>query len=132
MIVFSCGLQQRVRAHDVCLDELARSVDRTVHMTFRGEVHHVRRLEFRKHAVELVPVADVDLLELESVRLRDGRQILQIACVRELVDYTDEIRGVVDDVSGYCRPDESGSAGDEDAVHKTKMLICIQNVICSS
>ena len=86
-------------------------------MAFGGEVHHVRRFEFRKHAVELVMVADVDLLKLEPAGLRDRREILQIACVGELVDYAHGIRRVVDDVPGYCRPDESGSAGDDDTVH---------------
>ena len=87
-------------------------------MGFGGEVHHVRRLELREHAVELVLVADVDLLELEPVGFRDRSEIFEIAGVGELIDYADCIRCVVDDVSGYCRPDESGSAGDNDTVHK--------------
>ena len=67
-------------------------------------------------------VADVDLLELETVGLRDGRQIFQIACIRELVHHAHGILCVVDDVSGYCRPDESGSAGDDDTVHNRVKL----------
>ena len=86
------------------------------------EVHHVRRLELRKHAVEFVAVADVDLLELEPVGFRDRRQILQISCVGKFVDHADGVRRVVDDMPGHCRPDESGSAGDDDAVHDLKCL----------
>ena len=29
---------------------------------------------------------------------------------------------VIDDVSGDCRPDESGSAGHDDAVHEKKLI----------
>lgn len=43
------------------------------HMGFHREVHHLRRPELRKHAIQLVPpVADVDLLELEPVGLLIG------------------------------------------------------------
>ena len=77
----------------------------------------MRRLELRKHAVELILVADVDLLKLEPVGLRDWREILQSACVGELVHHADSILRVVDDVPGNCRPDESGSAGDNDSVN---------------
>ena len=77
------------------------------------------RLEITENPVQLVFVADVDLLEFEPVGLRDGRQILEIAGIGELVYHADRVRRVVDDMSGNCRPDESGSAGDDDAVHKT-------------
>ena len=87
-------------------------------MAFLLTVHHVRRLELRKHAVKFVFVADVDLLELESVGFRDWSEIFQIACVRELVDHAHGVRCVIDDMPGHCRPDESGSAGDDDAVHE--------------
>ena len=89
-------------------------------MAFRGEVHHVRRPESGEHAVELVLVADVDLLEFETVGFRNRRDIFEIARVGELVDYADCIRRVVDDVPGDCRPDKSGSPGDDDAVHRKK------------
>ena len=86
-------------------------------MGFGCEVHHMRRFELREQVVELVFVADVDLLELEPVRFRDRGEVLQIAGIGELVDHADEIRCVVDDVPGYGRPDESGAPGYDDAVH---------------
>ena len=107
-----------LRADDIGLDELARAVDRTVHVAFRREMHHVRRFELGKHAVELVSIADVSFFELEPVGFRDRGQILQIASVGELVDHANGIWRVVDDMSGYCRSDKSGSAGHDDAVHK--------------
>ena len=67
-------------------------------MAFRGKVHHVRRLELRKHAVQLAAVADVNLLELEAVGLCDRGEIFEISCVGELVDYAHIIRRVVDDM----------------------------------
>ncbi len=75
-----------------------------------------------KHAVELVPVADVDLLELEPVGFRDRSEVFKIARVGELVHHAHGILCVVDAVSGNCRPDESGSASDDDAVHEVKNL----------
>ena len=81
-----------------------------------GEVHHMRRLELRKHTVELVFVADVHFFELETVGLRNRREVLQIASIDELVDHANGVRRVVDDVPDHGRPDESGSAGDDDAV----------------
>ena len=78
----------------------------------------MRRFESSKHAVELVAVADIDLLELEPVGFRDRGQILQISGVGELVHRAHGIRRVVDDMSCDCRPDESGSAGHDDAGHK--------------
>ena len=59
-----------------------------------------------------------DPLDLEPVGFRDRCRILQISCVGALVNYAHGVRRVVDDVPGDCRPDESGSAGDDDAVHK--------------
>ena len=82
-----------------------------------------------KHTVELVAVADVDLLELEPVGFRHRRQVLQIACVGELVDHTHGILSVVDDVPDYCRPDESGSAGYDNAIHKKKIITTGSNLI---
>ena len=118
VIVFPCGFEQRVSADDIGLDELARTVDRTVHMAFRGEVHHMRRLELGEHTIQFGPVADVDLLELEPVGFRDRSEIFKVPGVGEFVDYADGIRCVVDDVPGHGRPDESGSAGNNDTVHK--------------
>ena len=100
------------------MDDLTGTIDGMIHMGFSSQVHHVRRFELRKHTVELVLVADVDLLELESVGLRDRGEVFQISGVGELVHHAHGIRCVVDDVSGDSRPDESGSAGDDDAVHK--------------
>ena len=103
-------------------NEVTRTVDGTVHMGFGGEGHHVRQLELGEHPVELVAVADVDLLELEPVRLRDGRQILDIAGVGELVDHADRVRRVVDDMPGHGGPDEAGSAGDDNTVHRKRII----------
>ena len=71
--------------------------------------------ELHENAVELVAVADVDLLELEPVDIRNGRQILKIPCVGELVDHADCIRCVVDDMTSHGRPDKT-SAGYNDAL----------------
>ena len=73
-----------------------------------------------EHPVQLVLVANVDLLELETVGLCDRSQIFQIAGIGELVDHAHGIRCVVDDVPGNSRPDESGAPGNDDAVHESE------------
>ena len=125
VIILPGSFQQRVRADDVRLNELARTVDRTIHMAFRSEVHHMRRFELCKHPIKLILVADVDLLELEPVGLRDRREIFRIARIGELIDHAYGIRRVVDDVPGHCRPDESGSAGHDDTVHNDDNFLII-------
>ena len=107
----------------VCPDELAGALDRTVHVAFLREVHHMRRLELGEYAVQLTPVADVDLLELEPVGVCDRSQVFKIACAGEFVDHADCVSRVVDDVPGDCRPDKSGAAGDDDAVHEKVLYI---------
>lgn len=42
---------------------------------------------------------------------------MQYACTGELVDHAHGICSVVDDIPGCCRPDGSGSAGDDEAGH---------------
>ena len=44
--------------------------------------------------------------------------VLQITSIGELVDYAYGIWCVIDDVPGHCRPDKSGSAGYDDAIHR--------------
>ena len=54
-------LQQGERADDVGLDELRRTVDRAVDMTFGSEIHHAMRLVRIEQAAQRWPVADVHL-----------------------------------------------------------------------
>ena len=56
-------------------------------------------------------------LNSNLVGFRDRSQVLQIARVGELVDHAHGILCVIDDVSDYCWPDESGSTGYDDTVH---------------
>ncbi len=84
-------------------------VDRTVHVAFRREVHHMRRLELSEHTIQFGPIADVDLLELEPVGFRDGREVFEIASVRKIVNYAHGILRVVDDVPSHCRTDDPAS-----------------------
>ena len=62
--------------------------------------------------------------------LRDRREVFQIPSIDELVDHAHGVRRVVDDVPGYGRPDESGSAGDNDTVHFFRNpIVCAQPVL---
>lgn len=73
-------------------------IDRTVHTAFGGKVYYMHRLELRKHAFELVLVADVGLLEFELVGFCDRSQIFKIARASELAHYADGVQHVIDDV----------------------------------
>ena len=104
------GLEQRVGADHVGLDELGRAVDRAVHVGLGGEVHHRSRAELPKYLVQASSVADIDLVEPIARRLRDRAQRLEIAGISELVEVGDLVRRAVDQVPDHCRADETGSA----------------------
>ena len=71
-----------------------------------------------QHPVELVFVANVDLLKFEPVRFRNRSEVLKVARVGELVNHADGVRCVVDDMPSDSRPDKSGSACYDNTVHK--------------
>lgn len=75
------------------------------------------RQRFYKHAVKLVLVADIHLLELEPVGFRNRGEVFKISGVGELVDHADRVLRVADDMPGYGRSDKSGSAGYDDTIH---------------
>ena len=62
------GLQQGRRADDVRADELPRTVDRTIHMRFRGQMENRIGLELGKRLVHRLLIADVGDEEVERLR----------------------------------------------------------------
>jgi len=95
-------------------------------MGFRREVHHMGRTEGAEHAVQLLPVADIDLFETESGVLRHLRQIFQIARIGEFIHRADRISGIFDNMPDHCGSDESRAARDKNsiAVHFHPNLSC--------
>src|SRR5690606_1479883 len=65
------GLEQGVGAIDIGVDELGRSVDRAVDMTFCSEVHHSIGRVFSEDAVDRGAVADIGFDEGVAVRARN-------------------------------------------------------------
>jgi len=107
------GLEQRVGADHVGLDELGRAVDRAVHVGLGGEVHHRIRTEFGEDLVQGSRVADIDLVKLVARRVRDRGKRFEIAGISELVDVGDVVRRNVDQVPDHGRADKAGAAGYE-------------------
>ena len=54
-------LQQRERADDIGLNELAGTVDRAIDMALRGEIHDRMRLVPIEQCAQRQPVADINL-----------------------------------------------------------------------
>ena len=58
--------EQRIGADDIVLHEIARSIDRPIHMRFSCQMHDVVRLHLGKHTRERRAVANIGLDQLKS------------------------------------------------------------------
>ncbi|MCY1231189.1 hypothetical protein D9M72_436280 [compost metagenome] len=93
--VSASRFQQREGANDIRLDELARTVDRPIHMAFGRKVNNSTRLVGREELVQCIAVTDIRLREHVPRIILDRRQRLPIARIGELVDVDDPIRRFV-------------------------------------
>ena len=115
------GLEQRVRANHVGLDELGRAVDRAVHVGLGGEVHHRSRAECGEDLVQGRSVADIDLVKAVARRVGDRGKRFEIAGLGELVEVRDVVRRALYQVPNHGRADEASPAGNEDAMIHRKV-----------
>ena len=110
----AAGLDQRVGALDVGLEERGRVGDGVVVVGLGGVVDHGVRLGHE--AVDQVGVADVAHDELDAVR-GQARDVLGVAGVGQLVeDGHVDARVLAHDVVDEVGADEAAAAGDDDAL----------------
>jgi hypothetical protein len=114
--VTDAGPPRRLEHHEgaehVCLDELSRGIDRTIHVRLGSEVDDcVAALD---RGVDGVAVRDVRLDQLDAVRV-ETFEILTAARVGELVEHADVVARVGGDpIVHVGGADEPGSPRDQD------------------
>ena len=112
--VLPAGLDERVGALDVGLQERARVGDGVVVVGLGGVVDH--GVGLGHEAVDERGVADVAHDELDAVR-GEPRDVVGVAGVGQLVEHGDVDAGVLaHDVVDEVGADEAASAGDDDAL----------------
>src|SRR2546423_4872539 len=81
-----CFFEQRKRADHVGLDELARAVYRAVDVALGCEMHDRVRTMCGEQARDELAVRDIASYKNVARIVFQGCKVLQIACVRELVE----------------------------------------------
>jgi hypothetical protein len=114
LLVLAHGLEDRVGADDVGLDERARVVERVVVVRLRGVVDD--RVGLADQVVHQRCVGDVADDQLHAV-LREAGQRLPGRGVRQLVEDRDLVVSGPHEVVDEVGADEPGSTGHKEAFH---------------
>ena len=88
------GLQKRVRADDVGLNELTRAVDRAIDVRLRGKMHHGIRSVSLEHVAHRCGVGDVRLQKEVPRTGLNVRQRVQVPGIGEFVHVDNRVRRV--------------------------------------
>lgn len=107
-------LQQGVGAYYIGVHEGRGAVDGTVDMGLGGEVHDGVGPVGLEYAADLHRVADIDLLEMVTGRIRNVGQGFEITGVGQLVEIDDLGLGALYILAYDGRADEAGTASDDD------------------
>lgn len=86
-------LQHRVRTKDVRLDECVRTVNRSIHVRLRREVHDRIDALFTQQTLNQRAVANVAMDESEFRLTLCGFQVCKIARVSQCIEYNESLRG---------------------------------------
>ncbi len=111
--VLADGFEQAEGADHVGLDEVFRAVDGAVHMRFGREIQDGPRPVLGQQPGEQLPVADVPLDEQVARIALQRREVLQIACVGELVEVDEGLIAAGQPVEDEVGADETRAAGDQ-------------------
>jgi hypothetical protein len=98
---------------DVGLDEVFRAMDAAVHMAFGGKIDDGARLVFGEKASDQGWIAYVALHENMAAITVETLQVLDIACVGELVEVNDWLIRLSDPVQNEVAADKPGTASDK-------------------
>lgn len=109
------GLEQRVGADDVRVEERTRVVQRVVVVRLRGVVHH--GVGLGEQRIDERGIHDVALDELDPILGQPGQRS-PVPGVGELVENRHVRIGVRDDVVHEVGADEAGTTGHEQAGHR--------------
>src|SRR5205814_8034920 len=111
--------EQFVSSPDIRVDEWIRTVDRSVDVRFRGEVHDRIDTLALENVAHQVAIANVALHEAESLVLRHRFEARQVAGVGEGIEADDLVgrmmlRPELDEIAA----DESGGSCYKDLTHR--------------
>ena len=107
------NIQKVDGAQNIGLDENLRIGNGTVHMAFRGKVHHVINVVLVKQALDRLFVTDIRLNK-DIIRVAfHALQVFQIAGIGQLVHVDDlNVAVLVQHIDHEVRADKAGAAGD--------------------
>ena len=108
------GFEQCERADQIGADEVARIGNAFIDMAFGGQMHHGVRAVAGENAVKAAAAGNIGAFKRIVQAALDIGQIVQIACVGELVHVDDAVVGVADKVAYQRGTDKACAAGDED------------------
>ena len=125
------GVEERLRPHNVGMQERRRVEDAAVHMGLRRKVHHRPRPTRPDDAVQQTGVRNVAMDECVVGMAFDVAQIRQVASVGEVIEVHDPPAGAVPQQQpDKVAADESAAAGDQhDGCHlRLKIIVRIPQV----
>jgi hypothetical protein len=111
------------RPLNVRANELARIVDRPIHVAFGREVDNRRRAMLGNERSDHFSVADITLFEPETGLTGETRKVSQVPSVRQLVQRNHRPSGRANPVQDEIRTDKSGTTSYEDCVGDAFLLI---------
>ena len=108
------GLEERVSAYDVGLDEGSGAIDGTVHMGLGGQMHDPIRMKICEGGTHGVGITDVRLEQAMGRMAIEIGERARVAGIGELVD-VENLVASGDKQSDEIGADETGTACDENA-----------------
>ena len=106
------GLEQDIGADDIGVDEFGRTVDRSVDMAFRRQMHDRVGIETRKNLGNGRTIADIGAAEAIARMTLHRSKRGEIAGIGQLVDDQHLVIGVTDEMSDQRRSDKARSTRD--------------------
>ena len=112
--VLPCGIEQRVGADDIGLDEGRRTVDRTVDMALGGEMHDRVDGVLAQQRGDQHTITDIALDEVVARAVADRSKRGEVGGVGQLVEIDHAMVGCRDQVAADGRADEACSPSHQD------------------
>jgi hypothetical protein len=115
-VISSHFFQQREGSVNIGADKIAGASYRSIDVALGGEMHDSTRLKATEKATQEGPVRDIAMHKLVSLIVRNGRQVVKISGIRELVEIYDGSRIALHPPQNEIGSDETCSASHEDRV----------------
>ena len=125
------GLEQHTSPLDIGLDEISRTVDRSVDMGFRREVQNGVGVELAQQRVYRLPIADIGLAKRITGARFDRPERAQIGRIGELVDIQDRCVQFADEQPTNRRADKAGTTRYQ-SVHRQPTCLRRRLLVMSS